>query len=182
MSAPLRTFKSHIDGKNADVEIYADRIVWDRKRGMSAGKLGAGLATGGLSLLATGAKSSKAGSEMIPVKAISSVITSRDGLMYTKVSVIASGNTIDFRVSHAEAPAIKDLLTSLVLGSHPAQQAPAPSTPVVQPASVAAPTVPHQPAPIDVADQIRRLADLHSAGILTDDEFSAKKADLLGRL
>nr|WP_313314604.1 PH domain-containing protein [Dietzia maris] len=33
-----------------------------------------------------------------------------------------------------------------------------------------------------VADQIRQLADLHQAGILTDDEFAAKKAELLDRL
>jgi hypothetical protein len=33
-----------------------------------------------------------------------------------------------------------------------------------------------------VPEQIKALADLHSAGILTDDEFSAKKAELLARL
>ena len=32
------------------------------------------------------------------------------------------------------------------------------------------------------ADQIKKLADLHQAGILTDDEFAAKKADLLKRM
>lgn len=34
----------------------------------------------------------------------------------------------------------------------------------------------------DIADQIKKLADLHQAGILTDDEFAAKKADLLNRM
>ncbi|KZF06620.1 hypothetical protein A2J03_24290 [Rhodococcus sp. EPR-157] len=34
----------------------------------------------------------------------------------------------------------------------------------------------------DPADQIRRLAELHDAGILTDAEFDAKKADLLRRI
>ncbi len=28
---PLMQFKSHIAGKNADVAIYPDRIVWSRK-------------------------------------------------------------------------------------------------------------------------------------------------------
>lgn len=37
------------------------------------------------------------------------------------------------------------------------------------------------PAP-DVADQIKKLADLHAAGILTDEEFAAKKTDLLDRM
>ena len=36
------------------------------------------------------------------------------------------------------------------------------------------------PAQVSAADEIRKLADLHSAGILTDEEFSAKKAQLLG--
>jgi hypothetical protein len=31
-------------------------------------------------------------------------------------------------------------------------------------------------------DQLKQLADLHAAGILTDEEFAAKKADLLDRV
>ncbi len=34
----------------------------------------------------------------------------------------------------------------------------------------------------DTADQLRKLADLHDAGILTDDEFAAKKKQLLDRI
>jgi hypothetical protein len=34
----------------------------------------------------------------------------------------------------------------------------------------------------DIADQIRKLAELRDAGILTSEEFEAKKADLLERL
>lgn len=34
----------------------------------------------------------------------------------------------------------------------------------------------------NVADQIKKLADLHAAGILTDEEFATKKADLLNRM
>jgi hypothetical protein len=33
---------------------------------------------------------------------------------------------------------------------------------------------------VSVADEIRKLAELNSAGILTDDEFAAKKRQLLG--
>ncbi|MFF8897249.1 DUF4429 domain-containing protein [Streptomyces lydicus] len=36
--------------------------------------------------------------------------------------------------------------------------------------------------PADIADRIRHLGELHGAGLLTDDEFSAKKADLLAEL
>lgn len=31
-------------------------------------------------------------------------------------------------------------------------------------------------------DQIRKLAELHDAGILTDEEFTTKKTELLARL
>ena len=103
MTAPLHVFTSHISGKNAKVAIYPDRIEWERPRGLSAGKLTAGVATGGFSLLATGFKNGKTGTEMIPIKNISSVATKRDGLLNTLVQVITSGNTIDFRVSHSEA-------------------------------------------------------------------------------
>lgn len=34
----------------------------------------------------------------------------------------------------------------------------------------------------DAMDQLRKLGDLHQAGILTDDEFASKKAELLDRM
>jgi hypothetical protein len=42
-----------------------------------------------------------------------------------------------------------------------------------------APPPPAQPQP-DLADQLRKLADLRDAGILTEEEFAAQKAKLLG--
>jgi hypothetical protein len=36
--------------------------------------------------------------------------------------------------------------------------------------------------PDDIFTKIERLADLHSKGILSDDEFAAKKTELLQRL
>ncbi|MFL5920492.1 MAG: SHOCT domain-containing protein [Gaiellaceae bacterium] len=39
-----------------------------------------------------------------------------------------------------------------------------------------------RPAPgNDVADQLRKLSELHRDGVLTDEEFEAKKAELLAR-
>ncbi|WP_190128590.1 DUF4429 domain-containing protein [Streptomyces mashuensis] len=39
-----------------------------------------------------------------------------------------------------------------------------------------------RPDPGGIADRIRHLGELHEAGLLTDDEFSAKKAELLAEL
>lgn len=56
-----------------------------------------------------------------------------------------------------------------------AQQAPAPAT---QQVSSPAPQV---AAPVDdTTAQLKQLADLHAQGILTDEEFAAKKKQLLG--
>ena len=175
-ATPFFTFTSHIDGKNAAVSVFQDRIEWIRPRGVSGGKLTAGLLTGGMSLLATGFKNGKSGTEMIPVKSMSSVTTSRDGLLNTKVSVITSGNTVDFRVSHAEATHVKTVLTQLILGTHPSQQVP--STPPIYAAPASVPAAPQD----DVMAQLARLGDLKTAGVLTEEEFSQKKSELLARL
>jgi hypothetical protein len=38
----------------------------------------------------------------------------------------------------------------------------------------------YSPPPADPADQIDHLAQLHASGVLTDDEFAAAKAKVLG--
>jgi len=62
-----------------------------------------------------------------------------------------------------------------------AEFVPAPEYPAAQPVSFAA-----EPAAVagddDIFARIERLAGLHQKGILTDEEFSAKKAELLARL
>jgi hypothetical protein len=59
-----------------------------------------------------------------------------------------------------------------------AQRAPASMPPSVPP--TAPPAV--RPASDDPVEQIRKLAALRDAGVLTPAEFDAKKAELLGRL
>jgi hypothetical protein len=46
-----------------------------------------------------------------------------------------------------------------------------------QPAPAPAPAA---PAPSDDVAQLQQIADLHTQGILTDEEFAAKKAQILG--
>lgn len=142
---PLMQFKSHVEGKNADVMVYVDRIEWLREGRMGTGaKLALGAATLGTSLLKTGVGGKQQGSEVIPIKSVSSVTTKKDGIRFTKVTVITTGNTIDFRVPHAEAEPIKRMITQLVLGDHPAQQEAAAPEPT---AATAATPVPPPPVP-----------------------------------
>ena len=170
---PLYQFTSHILGKNAKVAIYEDRVEWERPRGVSGGKITAGVLTGGLSMLATGVRNGKSGTEVIPVKSISSVTTRRDGFVNSFVSVITVGNTIDMRVSHKEAAVVKQVLTDLVLGKHVTQQ---------QVAAVEEAASKEPPATPDIAKQLQQLQQLREQGILTEDEFTAKKTQLLDRI
>lgn len=48
--------------------------------------------------------------------------------------------------------------------------------------SAPAPPPPAPPAAPDPIEQLRRLGELRDAGILTDEEFAAKKAEILSRL
>ena len=42
------------------------------------------------------------------------------------------------------------------------------------------PPPPAAPAEDDMLDQLKKLGELHAAGVLTDDEFAAQKAKILG--
>lgn len=74
-----------------------------------------------------------------------------------------------------EKPTVTDQAFSLVSGiirdRFPARATPpqTPAEPVLQ-------------AQFDVVEQLKKLASLRDAGILTDEEFTAKKAELLARL
>ncbi len=165
----LMKLKSRINGKNADVTIYPDRIEWS-KSGMMGGSKG---------------------TEVIPVKSISSVSTAKDGIGFTKVSAICTGNTIDFRLSHADASKARSLLQELILGNHPSQQQAAPPPPSYAynppPPVAAAPPPPPPiasappPPPSDLVAKLRELAELRDAGVLDDAEFAAAKAQVLGQ-
>lgn len=119
---PLLQFKSHIDGKNADVSIFGDRIEWAQHGRLVRGK----------------------DSNMIPLKSVSSVTTKRDGLVNTIVNVHAGAQAIGFRVGHGQAAQVKDTITQLLLGGTPAPAAAAPPPP--PPPSSTPPPPPAPPA------------------------------------
>lgn len=48
--------------------------------------------------------------------------------------------------------------------------------------SAAVPSAPGRRDPADIAERIRHLGELHQAGLVTDEEFSSKKAELLAEL
>jgi hypothetical protein len=71
-------------------------------------------------------------------------------------------------VHHARNQAAEDDQAPAEEQAPAAEQAPA-----EEPAAYA-------PPPADPADEIEHLAKLHESGVLTDDEFAAAKAKILG--
>jgi hypothetical protein len=175
---PLYEVVSHIAGKNALVRLWPDRIEWQRGRGVSGGKITAGIMTGGLSLLATGVKGGKDASDMVFLRKVTNVSNRKDGILYHLVEVqTASGgavNAVQFRVNREEAAQFRQA----ILGALQALEERASAPVVVQVAAA-----PPAPAPVaDLAAQLHQLAGLRDAGILTEEEFAAKKVEILARM
>jgi hypothetical protein len=162
---PLMQFTSHVEGKNAKVAIYTDRIEWARTGLKPPGGVTGVVLSGGLSLALPGRKDTN----MIPIRQIQGITTHKAGLSYTTVRVATAGDATEFRVTKREAQQVKSTLLQLM--NQPAQ--PVTNQPMQQAASLVDSTQ-------LVADEIRKLADLRDAGLLTDVEFAAQKARLLG--
>lgn len=99
---PLLQFRSHVEGKNAEVTLWPDRIEWARqgtRRGLSGKAL---IGTAGLSALASFSRNG-GDTNVVPIRAIQGVTTHRGGLGYTTVEVMTSGDRVSFRVSKDEA-------------------------------------------------------------------------------
>jgi hypothetical protein len=101
------------------------------------------------------------GTEVIPIDRVSSVST-RKTLVFTHVFITASGQTIEFKSNEWMGPALKAKILELVNASKTGVST-----------AAAAP---------DPADQLAKLAELHKAGVLTDDEFAEKKTELLKKI
>lgn len=121
---PLFRGTSHDPGRNAVVSLYPDRIerIQERKR--------------------TSVRSAHQDTEVTPIRAISSVQTTKDGWR-TNVTVYASGNNIVFRFEHKEAASFRAMLTQVMNG--------------------AVPTAAHQPMPMAApAQNVPPPAPVHS--------------------
>ena len=101
---------------------------------------------------------SGAGTESIPTSRISSVECANKGISAV-LEVHTSGNHLEFKADVLTGPYLRDVILE----------------------QMNAPT-PTAAAGVDVTEQLRQLAELHQAGILTDHEFATKKTELLDRI
>ena len=124
MSQPILEITSHIDGKNAKVRVYPDRVEWERPRKNVVAIATAGAMTAGLSLLVTGTGRRGAKTEIIPMKSISSVANKRDTPINDQVTIITTGNTIELRCNRKDAEKFVRLVIDGINGKLGVVQAP----------------------------------------------------------
>lgn len=163
---------SHIQGgKNSTVRLYADRLEWKRDRGVSTGKLVAGALTLGASLAVTGVRGRKDGYEVLYLDQITNVGSASDGLLFYAVTASTAGGDVVFRVNRDKGREFQEAILKAKREFMQCSQ----NVTVVQQASAA-------PSEPDVLDQLKKLGELKDAGILSEEEFAAKKAELLSRM
>ena len=90
-------FTSHIEGRNAKVSIYPDRIEWTRTKWNLLG--------------------SRTDTNMVPIRKIEGVTTHHASLVNDSVKVAAGAAGVEFRVPRAKAADIKSTITRLMLES-----------------------------------------------------------------
>jgi hypothetical protein len=100
------------------------------------------------------------GVEVIPISKISSVSTKKK-LVFELVQITTSSQVIEFQSDPYNAPKLKSKILELMNASTP-DTAGSPLT--------------------DPSEQLVKLSDLHKAGVITDEEFAAKKTELLKRI
>ncbi len=104
--------------------------------------------------------------EDFPLEKVSS-IQWLSGIAMGKLTIFASGNKAEVgSVVKKDGKDFGDQVRERIATS---SKAPAPTPPEAAPAGIAL-----------VADELQKLAELRDAGVLTDDEFAAQKARLLG--
>lgn len=90
----LFEFESHVQGINAKVAIFADRIEWSQMKRLAVGKRR---------------------THMMPIKSVSSISMVKDGLTKWKVVALASPESIEFRCSRLDAERARDTIARLLL-------------------------------------------------------------------
>lgn len=105
------------------------------------------------------------------------------GMMGHSISFFASGNKVSMKWI-SDAAAMQQFVGAVKQGMSPNTPAPSANIPG---RNVAQPVVQVDERAFasdhgSIIDAIKQLGDLHRAGILSEDEFSTKKAELLARL
>ncbi len=97
--------------------------------------------------------------------------------------VAGTASAVSGRVQRHQAEKFAERDADIIAQRSQAYHQQAPQAQPVPPATTYAPAaavVPEAPAQNDVVTQLKQLAELRDQGILTDEEFAAQKAKILG--
>lgn len=90
----------------------------------------------------------------------------KKGITFGEITLLASGDSTHFRMMpKAGVEEIAQTIRQKMALAHEGG---------------AAPTLPLPPQPVSIADEIVKLASLRDSGLLTEEQFEAQKAKLLG--
>ncbi|MDR2930626.1 MAG: SHOCT domain-containing protein [Propionibacteriaceae bacterium] len=173
---PIMRLASHIKGKNAVVYLWPDHIEWELER-MGGMNKAAAVATFGASMLVTG-RTGKKTNETLLLKHVTNVSSHKDGLIYYAVEVAFSAginqSTVSFRVTRDQADVFRDAILQAITNlDNKDTSVTINTTPTPQPAPVSA---------VDPMEQLAKLKNLFDAGVLTPEEFNAKKSQILAQM
>lgn len=101
------------------------------------------------------------------------------GLAARTAVVAGTANAMENRQMNRRAAAAEQQQAAAAYQQQQMDQA-AQAAVAAQAAAAPVPAPVAAPPAVDVTEQLLKLADLHSAGVLSDDEFAAAKAKLLG--
>lgn len=115
--------------------------------------------------------------EDFPLDKVSSVQWSSVLLLGT-ITIFASNNKAEIKqVNKDDGRQIVDAVRARLAGSQTGG-----SLQLGQVLAQQGPSAPQHGAEMDVFDRLRKLGELRDLGVVSDDEFEAKKADLLSRI
>ena len=188
-AALLKVFESYPNLANPlkrdRVEIYEDRIVHRMTDSSEMLKGAAKMATGigffhGAKQIANAAWKQGGlvakNEAILQLGQITAVNMKVDNPIYRTIEVTVASEITAFRVKKEDAEEIRDLISqrSEAMRKNVRIEGFSPSEPVQQPSEQAGSTA--------GLEQLKTLGELHKAGVLSDEEFSAKKAEILGRI
>ena len=188
-AALLKVFESYPNLANPlkrdRVEIYEDRIVHRMTDSSEMVKGAAKMATGigffhGVKQIADAALKQGGlvgrNEAVLQLGQITAVNLKVDNFIYRTLELTVASQITAFRVKKEDAEEIRDIIsqragmmrkTVRIEGSTPNESARRSSEPTGTSAGL---------------EQLKALGELHKAGVLSDEEFSAKKAEILGRI
>lgn len=180
---PIMSFVGTNDEGQVNVNVFPNRLEWEQNvgLGLSAKKLAAGFMTGGFSLAATGVgrgsyKRTKPTVNVLRLDSVSAVTSKHDGRL-TAITIRTPSMSLTWKINKERAREVIRTLHHLVDSAKTGagQSQPQVSVNIAGQGAGAA-----GDSGADMLGRLEQLAQLHSSGVLSEEEFKAAKARLLG--